>query len=103
MEKVIEIKTIDPTALLGIGDANIKLIEQSIPAKIIARGEQIKLQGKESDVLRASEILLEMMQTLSSRGDLNKKDVQQLIALSNSNTNQSFDTNQISDSIIYFI
>ena len=102
MEKVIEIKTIDPTALLGIGDANIKLIEQSIPAKIIARGEQIKLQGKESDVLRASEILLEMMQTLSSRGDLNKIDVQQLIALSNSNTNQSFDTNQISDSIIYF-
>jgi len=102
LEKVIEIKTIDPTALLGIGDANIKLIEQSIPAKIIARGEQIKLQGKESDVLRASEILLEMMQTLSSRGDLNKIDVQQLIALSNSNTNQSFDTNQISDSIIYF-
>ena len=102
MEKVIEIKTIDPTALLGIGDANIKLIEQSIPAKIIARGEQIKLQGKESDVLRASEVLLEMMQTLSSRGDLNKKDVQQLIALSNSSTNQSFDTNQISDSIIYF-
>ena len=102
MEKVIEIKTIDPTALLGIGDANIKLIEKSIPAKIIARGEQIKVQGKESDVLRASEILLEMMQTLSSRGDLNKKDVQQLIALSNSNTNQSFDTNQISDSIIYF-
>tara|TARA_B100000123_G_scaffold162450_1_gene120296 strand:+ start:343 stop:1284 length:942 start_codon:yes stop_codon:yes gene_type:complete len=102
LEKVIEIKTIDPTALLGIGDANIKLIEQSIPVKIIARGEQIKLQGKESDVLRASEVLLEMMQTLSSRGDLDKKDVQQLIALSNSNTNQSFDTNQISDSIIYF-
>ena len=102
MEKVIEIKTIDPTMLLGIGDANIKLIEQSIPAKIIARGEKIKVQGKESDVLRASEILFEMMQTLSSRGDLDKKDVQQLIALSNSNTNQSFDTNQISDSIIYF-
>ena len=102
MEKVIEIKTIDPTALLGIGDANIKLIEKSIPAKIIARGEQIKLQGKESDVLRASEVLLEMMQTLSSRGDLNRKDVQQLIAFSNSNKNKSFDTNQISDSIIYF-
>ena len=102
MEKVIEIKTIDPTALLGSGDANIKLIEQSIPAKIIARGEQIKLQGEESHVLRASEILLEMIQTLSSRGDLNKKDVQQLIALSNSNTNKSFDTNQISNSIIYF-
>ena len=102
MEKVIEIKTIDPTVLLGIGDVNIKLIEQSIPAKIIVRGEQIKILGKEPDVLRVREILLEMMQTLSSRGDLNKKDVQQLIAFSNSNTNKSFDTNQISDSIIYF-
>ena len=102
MEKVIEIKTIDPTVLLGIGDVNIKLIEQSIPAKIIVRGEQIKILGKEPDVLRVREILLEMMQTLSSRGDLNKKDVQQLIAFSNSNKNKSFDTNQISDSIIYF-
>ena len=79
----LELKTIDPTTLFGVGDANIKLIEQSIPAKIIARGEQIKLQGKESDVLRASEVLHEMMQTLSSRGDLNKKDVQQLFAEQN--------------------
>ena len=102
MEKVIELKTIDPTALLGVGDANIKLIEQSIPAKIIARGENIKLRGKKSDVLRASKVLHEMMQTLSSRGDLNKRDVQQLITLSNSSTNELFDTNQIPESIIYF-
>ena len=102
MEKVIELKTIDPTALLGVGDANIKLIEESIPAKIIARGEEIKLQGKESDVLRASEVLYEMMQTLSSRGDLNKKDVQQLITLANSNSDEISNRRQIPDSIIYF-
>ena len=102
MEKVIELKTIDPTALLGVGDANIKLIEESIPAKIIARGEEIKLQGKESDVLRVSEVLYEMMQTLSSRGDLNKKDVQQLITLANSNSDEISNRRQIPDSIIYF-
>tara|TARA_Y100001970_G_C14214911_1_gene849086 strand:+ start:1524 stop:2465 length:942 start_codon:yes stop_codon:yes gene_type:complete len=102
LEKVIELKTIDPTALLGVGDANIKLIEESIPAKIIARGEKIKLQGKESDVLRASEVLYEMMQTLSSRGDLNKKDVQQLITLANSNSDKISNRRQIPDSIIYF-
>ena len=102
MEKVIELKTIDPTALLGVGDANIKLIEESIPAKIIARGEKIKLQGKESDVLRVSEVLYEMMQTLSSRGDLNKKDVQQLITLANSNSDKISNRRQIPDSIIYF-
>ena len=102
MEKVIELKTIDPTALLGVGDANIKLIEESIPAKIIARGEKIKLQGKESDVLRVSEVLYEMMQTLSSRGDLNKKDVQQLITLANSKSDEISNRRQIPDSIIYF-
>jgi len=102
LEKVIELKTIDPTALLGVGDANIKLIEESIPAKIIARGEKIKLQGKESDVLRVSEVLYEMMQTLSSRGDLNKKDVQQLITLANSKSDEISNRRQIPDSIIYF-
>ena len=34
MEKVIELKTLEPTTLLGVGDVNIKVIEDSIDAKI---------------------------------------------------------------------
>ena len=82
MEKVIELKTIDSTALLGVGDVNIKLIEELIPAKIIARGEVIKIHGEELDVVQAYEVLNEMMQTLSTRGNLNVRDIQQLITLS---------------------
>ena len=102
MEKVIELKTIDPTALLGVGDMNVKLIEEMIPAKIIARGEKIKIQGKELDVIRASEVLYEMMQTLGTRGELNVRDIQQLITLSKTNSIETIDIHKSSDSIIYF-
>ena len=102
MEKVIELKTIDPTALLGVGDMNVKLIEEMIPAKIIARGEKIKIQGEELDVIRASEVLYEMMQTLGTRGELNVRDIQQLITLSKTNSIETIDIHKSSDSIIYF-
>ena len=102
MEKVIELKTINPTALLGVGDMNVKLIEEMIPAKIIARGEKIKIQGEELDVIRASEVLYEMMQTLGTRGELNVRDIQQLITLSKTNSIETIDIHKSSDSIIYF-
>jgi len=102
LEKVIELKTIDPTSLLGVGDMNVKLIEEMIPAKIIARGEKIKIQGKELDVIRASEVLYEMMQTLGTRGELNVRDIQQLITLSKTNSIETIDIHKSSDSIIYF-
>ena len=38
MEKVIELKVLEPTALLGVGDAHLKLLESVIPATIVIRG-----------------------------------------------------------------
>ncbi len=81
MEKVIDLKTIDPTSFLGVGDANIKLVEKAVNATIIARGDTIKIQGKEEDVNLAHEILHEMIQTLTGQGSLNIKNVKQLITL----------------------
>ena len=92
----------EPTSLLGVGDENVKLIEESIPAKIIARGETIKIRGQEIDVKRAHEVLHEMMQTLSSKGDLTVRDVQKLITLSKSDPIGVIDGNSAPDSVIYF-
>ena len=92
MEKVIELKTLEPTALLGVGDAHLKLLESVIPATIIARGEIIKIQGSESAVENAHEVLHEMMQTLSSKGSLSVRDVQNLITLVKSEDSQSTNT-----------
>ena len=92
MEKVIELKTLEPAALLGVGDAHLKLLESVIPATIIARGEIIKIQGGESAVENAHEVLHEMMQTLSSKGSLSVRDVQNLITLVKSEDSQSTNT-----------
>jgi len=81
MEKVIELKTLEPIALLGVADTHIKLIEAAIPATIIARGETIKIRGENSDVEHIHQILHEMMETLSGKGSLTVRDVQNLIAL----------------------
>ena len=89
MEKVIELKTLEPTALLGVADTHIKLIEAAIPATIIARGETIKIQGENSDVEHIHEILHEMMETLSGKGSLTVRDVQNLIALVTSKKEKS--------------
>jgi phosphate starvation-inducible protein PhoH len=46
MEKVIELKTLEPIALLGVADTHIKLIEAAIPATIIARGKRSRFGEK---------------------------------------------------------
>ena len=89
MEKVIELKTLEPIALLGVADTHIKLIEAAIPATIIARGETIKIRGENPDVEHIHQILHEMMETLSGKGSLTVRDVQNLIALVTSNNKNS--------------
>ena len=79
MEKIITLKTVEPTALLGVGDSHIKLIENAIPVKIIIRGETIKVQGEDDVVSQAQEVLHEMMQTLTGKGSLTVSDTQKLI------------------------
>ena len=102
MEKTIELKTMEPTALLGVADAHIKLIESAIPATIIARGEIIKIQGAEPDVGHAHEVLHEMMETLSGKGSLTVRDVQNLIALVTSENGGKKNGQAPPDYVIYY-
>ncbi len=104
MEKVIELKSIQQTVLLGVADANIRLIEDSIPVKIIVRGEKIKLNGNSEDVEYANTVILEMIQTLNSNGSLTLGDVRNLIALLKTNTGElkNGSDNPNSDFVIHY-
>ncbi|SVA58272.1 uncharacterized protein METZ01_LOCUS111126 [marine metagenome] len=92
----------EPTALLGVADAHIKLIESAIPATIIARGEIIKIQGAEPDVGHAHEVLHEMMETLSGKGSLTVRDVQNLIALVTSENGSKKNGEAVPDYVIHY-
>jgi|TARA_B100001741_G_C16479258_1_gene564016 phosphate starvation-inducible PhoH-like protein len=102
LEKIITLKTVEPTALLGVGDSHIKLIENAIPVKIIVRGETIKVQGEDDVVSQAQEILHEMMQTLTGKGSLTVSDTQKLITLIKSDSNKEPDHRSVPDHVIYY-
>ena len=81
MEKILEIKNIEPATLLGVGDAHLKLIQEVLPTILVVRGDVIKISGEKTIVEQVHEVLHEMMTTLGSKGNLSSWDVQKLIAL----------------------
>ena len=81
MEKIIDIKSLDPVSILGVADCNLKLIQSVISVRIIARGHKIKIIGSESNVDKANQIFYEMIETLNSKGGLEKTDVKNLISM----------------------
>ena len=81
LEKIIDIKYLDPVSLLGIADCNIKLVMSEIPISIVVRKEKLRITGKKDDVNQASQILNEMIETLNSKGSLGKEDVINLISM----------------------
>ena len=81
LEKIIDIKYLDPVSFLGVADCNIKLIQSEIPINIVARGQKIKIRGNKNDIERVNQIFKEMIETLKSKGGLEKTDVENLISL----------------------
>lgn len=83
MKKTIELKGVDLQSLLGAGDVNLRLIEDTFPGQITVRGNEIHLDGVEKDINIVHDVIHEMIQTLNRKGSLTKKDVSQLINISN--------------------
>ena len=102
MEKVIEIKRINPVILFGIGDENIKIIETALPVKIIFRGELIKIQGEDSLVNQVCNVFYEMINTISQKGTITIRDIQQLIAMTKSDFKNGAESASNLESVIYF-
>jgi len=81
LEKIIDLKFIDPVSLFGIAHSHIKMIEAEIKINIIARDQKIKLIGGEKEVNQVDNIFGEMLDTLNGKGALSKKNVSDLISL----------------------
>ena len=81
MEKIIDIKSLDLVSILGVADCNLKLIQSVIPVNITARGHKIKITGNKRNVDKVNQIFYEMIETLNSKGSLEKNDVKNLISM----------------------
>jgi phosphate starvation-inducible PhoH-like protein len=78
----IEIDKAEPLLLFGFNDIYLRRIERAFPdAQITARGNQVHLQGDESDIDAVSRILDELIVLLNRNGNLTENDVDTVLAL----------------------
>jgi phosphate starvation-inducible PhoH-like protein len=87
VKRQIELQNLDPAGLAGVGDENLKILEDSFDCQIVLRGSTISLEGDESIVALAAETLNEMMKTLGRKNRLTADEVRSLAAtISNGET-----------------
>ncbi len=99
MKKTIELKGVDLQILLGVADTHVRLLNDTFSTNILVRGNEIKLDGQKDDVEMVHEIIHEMIQTLSRKGVLTKKDVHQLIKMTRSENGHKED---VPDNVIHY-
>ncbi|MCF7803700.1 MAG: PhoH family protein [Candidatus Marinimicrobia bacterium] len=80
----IPILGVEPLALLGVNDANLKVLEHNFDAKILVRGNSIRVEGDPEEVSQIESIVTEMVYTLKKKGTLDEQDVETLVRLEKS-------------------
>lgn len=102
MEKrKISLKGVDQLQLLGPGDEYLHMLESSINAKIVVRGDDVVVIGEEGDVETAEKLFAELVFLVHRNGRLSTKDVQTVIDLVNNGSGE-VSTNLKKDSKIIF-
>jgi len=85
-EKELEIPIVgvDPLLLLGINDANLKVLMHHFNTSIIMRGTTVYVKGEATEVKQVENVLTEMVYTLEKKGSLDVQDVETLVNLEKS-------------------
>lgn len=80
-EKRIVLDNVDMLALLGMNDANLKLVEDRFNASISVRGENVFIKGVLQEIEMIEKILREMCYVLNTNGILTQQDVENILDL----------------------
>jgi len=80
-EKIIVLKEDDAVSmLLGDFDSNIKLIEKLLNVEIITRGDDIKIKGNDSDVLKTEKVINNLLTLIRKGGQISEQSVRYVIS-----------------------
>lgn len=76
--------------LLGMGDANLKLIEETFQCRIITRGEVIQITGEEEQKAKVTVLLQELLKVIRKGINIDLRDVSSAIEMVNKGTIEYF-------------
>ena len=80
-EKRLVLENVDMLSLLGMNDANLKLVEDRFNASITVRGENVFIKGVLEEIELIEKILKEMAYVLNTNGALAQTDVDTILDL----------------------
>jgi len=85
---------VDSLALLGPGDRNLKILEESFASSIFVRGGEMVLEGERSEIAVIVDVLEDMIVTVNQKTYVDSEDVRSLINLSGNGTLKKINGNQ---------
>ncbi|MDQ0351058.1 phosphate starvation-inducible PhoH-like protein [Alkalibacillus filiformis] len=82
----------DTLNLFGTNDRHIKQIEEFLPVKIITRGGQIKIEGKQEDIELVHELLQKVLKVIKKGITVTERDIVYGIELARTDKLEQFET-----------
>jgi phosphate starvation-inducible PhoH-like protein len=80
IEKIISLSDISLVDFLGVNNQNIDLLSEAFPkSKIISRGNEIRIQGTTSEILKINEIVIDLLQHYHKYGKVGVEQVHKYI------------------------
>ncbi|MFZ9045064.1 MAG: PhoH family protein [Cyclobacteriaceae bacterium] len=96
LEKVFTLENIPLVDFLGVGNRNIKEIASAFPdSKIISRGNEIRIQGRGSQIIKINEILSSLLQHYNTYGSVSQDEVINFIHQDQEKTITPIDPNDV--------
>ncbi len=84
VEKVITLENISLVDFLGVDNSNVKEVSSSFPkTKIISRGNEIRIQGAGTEILRVNELFNSLINHYNKFGKVTKSNVKTYIEQGN--------------------
>lgn len=65
---------------MGVGDKNIKTIQETVKAQIVVRGTAMQLDGSKEDIKLIESVVNEMMLAINNKGFVEPEDIQSYLA-----------------------
>jgi len=82
VEKTVSIEGVEPLLLFGSNDKYLRRIESAFSdTRIVARGNQVMLNGGEADVAHIERVIGELLVVLNRNGNLTENDVETVLDL----------------------
>lgn len=84
-ERRIKLEGVDALSLLGLNDANLRIIESRFDSTVVVRGDQVTIKGEAREVEQLERVFNELVYLLRKNGNLTTNDVETVIDLAGAN------------------